>query len=262
MPPRLPAAAASASSWVVIGARCCAGRRRLRAQQQQQQQRSQRGGGGGGFSCPVTLGSHDRERSTEAAARSPRRGGGEAASTGGGSSSSSSRSHPAPSRPSLPPPCAARAAPAGPSRPRRRRPPAEHPRPKASAPGGAGLGACSGRTAPLKALGCGGLCIPSAARRQPRAAPLLPASFHRLDCGITATRRSLLRAAAACRVRAVQRSPPFPRLLAGLAAVADASRRQHARCRRGRPALTLAGTGWLLLRGSRRLLRVLPAPSC
>lgn len=54
------------------------GRRRLRARQQQQ--RSQRGGGGGGFSCPVTFGSHDRERSTEAAARSPRRGGGEAAS--------------------------------------------------------------------------------------------------------------------------------------------------------------------------------------
>ena len=85
------------------GAWCRARRRRLRAQQQQQQ-RSQRGGGGGGFSCPVTLGSHDRERSTEAAARSPRRGGGEAASAVAAAPAPAAATHPPPPlRSSLPP---------------------------------------------------------------------------------------------------------------------------------------------------------------
>lgn len=84
------------------GAWCRARRRRLRAQQQQQQ-RSQRGGGGGGFSCPVTLGSHDRERSTEAAARSPRRGGGEAASAVAAAPAPAAATHPPPPSPLLPP---------------------------------------------------------------------------------------------------------------------------------------------------------------
>lgn len=82
-------------------------------QQQQQQQRSQRGGGGG-FSCPVTLGSHDRERRREAVARSPRRGETERRGRGGGDEScggNSSRSHPSPSLLPRPPCCASSRAP-------------------------------------------------------------------------------------------------------------------------------------------------------